>query len=105
MEGINRLLVGREYGTGGRKPAALAGFNGHFIRRLAPTELPEGHRGVVNDLAWGHAGTVILSAGDDCKLRIWHVNKPALRHVYDPVSGAGDAIGEGAGQPHAPSPS
>eukprot|EP00898_Chlorokybus_atmophyticus_P005460 jgi/Chlat1/5915/Chrsp4S06248 len=83
---LNKRAEGSLSNTSFKRDAASAG---HFIRRLARTHTLDGHSGCVNCLSWASldtagqgVNTLLLSSGDDCRVRLWDTNSGECIRKY-----------------------
>ena len=56
-----------------------------LVKRLAGSHSYEGHSGSVNALEWNAAGSLLISGGDDCRVKIWSTENKKAIHAFDSV--------------------
>lgn len=86
-------LWARELGTAvsagafGHRPPwfeAVAAADAGLAKRLAETAQLAGHGGSVNAVGWSDCGSLLVTGGEDCRLRIWRGGSSAeLLNTFD----------------------
>lgn len=60
--------------------------NTGLVKRLSHTQTFKGHSSAVNALDWSSDGEVLLSGGDDCRVKLWSVERGKAMQSFDSVS-------------------
>lgn len=56
-----------------------------LVKRLAISNSYPGHSGSVHTLDWNAAGDLLISGGDDCRVKIWSTENGQAQHAFDSV--------------------
>lgn len=57
-----------------------------LVKRLSHTQTLKGHSSAVNALDWSSDGEVLLSGGDDCRVKLWSADRGKAVQSFDSVS-------------------
>lgn len=69
--------------SGRRQHEAQA--NAGLVKRLSHTQSFKGHSSAVNALDWSSNGEILLSGGDDCRVKLWSSKSSGAMHSFDSV--------------------
>ena len=56
-----------------------------LVKRLSHTQSLNGHSSAVNALDWSSHGEILLSGGDDCRVKLWSLESSRAIHTFDSV--------------------
>lgn len=56
-----------------------------LVRRLTQVSELSGHEAPVTGMSWNAEGTRLLSSGDDCRVKLWDIQRPSLLRTIETV--------------------
>jgi WD40 repeat protein len=61
--------------------------SGHaaLVRRLTQTSVLSGHEATVTAVSWNEPGTHLISSSDDCRVKIWDVQRSRMLRTIETV--------------------